>query len=103
MNAGWIGAIIGCTIGLIAGLIGTYCSIKNTDGPKEKSFMIKAIAVGWAIIVLSMGLLFILPYSYWCLLWIPYSVLLPPGIICGNKMHQRIRQEDLENRGVQVQ
>lgn len=43
MNTGLIGAITGVTIGCIGGIIGTYCSIKNTNGPKEKAFMVKAI------------------------------------------------------------
>lgn len=103
MHAGYIGAIIGCTIGLIGGLIGTYCSIRNTDGPKGRAFMVKASVMVWMGIVLFMALLFILPYSYWFLLWIPYSVLLPLGIIYGNKKQQRIRQEELDNKGVWVQ
>lgn len=103
MNAGGIGAIIGGTIGLIGGLIGTYCSIRNTDGPKERSFMIKASVIFWVGIILFLGLMFALPNPYRYFLWIPYSVLLPLGIICGNKVHQKIRQEELKNRGVQVQ
>ena len=103
MHAGYIGAIIGCTIGLIGGIIGTYCGIRNTNGPKERAFMVKASVMVWVGIVLFLGLMFALPNPYRYFMWIPYSVLLPLGIICGNKMHQKIRQEELKNRGVQVQ
>ena len=102
MHAGYIGAIIGCTIGLIGGLIGTYCSIRNTNGPKERAFMIKASIAVWAGILLFLDLMYFLPNPYRHLLWIPYSVLLPLGIIYGNKIQQKIRREELENRGVQV-
>jgi len=103
MHASYIGAIIGCTIGLIGGIIGTYCSIRNTNGPKERAFMVKASVMVWVGIVLFLGLMFALPNPYRYFMWIPYSVLLPLGVICGNKMHQKIRQEELENKGVQVQ
>jgi hypothetical protein len=103
MNVGYIGAIIGCTIGLIGGLVGTYCSIRNTNGPKERSFMVNASIVVWIGIFLFLGLMFALPNPYRHLLWIPYLVILPLGIIYGNKKQQRIRQEEIENRGVQVQ
>jgi hypothetical protein len=100
MHAGYIGAIIGCTIGLIGSLIGTYCSIRNTSGPKERAFMVKASVMVWVGIILFLGLMFALPNPYRYFLWIPYSVLLPLGIICGNKKQQRIRQEELEYQGV---
>ena len=47
MNAGWIGGIAGVAIGLIGGIIGTYFSIKNTSGPRERAFVIKACVVVW--------------------------------------------------------
>jgi Ca2+/Na+ antiporter len=103
MHAGYIGAIIGCTIGLIGGLIGTYCSIKNTNGPRERAFMVNASIVVWVGIVLFLGLMFALPNPYRYLLWIPYSVLLPLGILYGNKKQRMIRQEEIENLGGQVQ
>jgi len=36
MNTGLIGGIIGGIIGVAGGIIGTYFSIKNTNGPKER-------------------------------------------------------------------
>ncbi len=39
MNPGLIGGIIGSILGVIGGGLGTYCSIKNTNGLKENSFL----------------------------------------------------------------
>ena len=100
MNAGWIGGIVGGVIGLIGGIIGTYFSIKNTNGPRERAFMVKAVIVCWIAIVLFLGLLFVLPTPYRYFVWIPYSILLPLGIRFGNRRQQQIRQEESQNHGV---
>lgn len=94
MHPGYIGAIVGCILGLAGGIIGTYFSIKNTNGPKERSFMIKASAVVWIALGLLMVLLFLLPNPYRWLMWIPYAVLLPIGIIYGNKRQNQIRLDE---------
>ena len=93
MHPGWIGAILGSLLGLLGGVIGTYFSIKNTNGPRERAFMIKVGIGVWVGILLFAGLLFALPSPYRFLLWIPYGVLLPLVIIYVNRTQQRIRQE----------
>ncbi len=45
MNAGLIGGIVGGIIGVAGGMIGTYFSIRNTKGPKERSVMVKASVI----------------------------------------------------------
>lgn len=94
MNAGLIGAIVGCVIGLAGGIIGTYFSIKNTNGPKERAFAIKASIVIWLVGGVFLALLFFLPSPYRYFLWIPYSILLPLGIIFGNKRLAQIRTQE---------
>jgi hypothetical protein len=91
---GWIGGIAGGVIGLAGGVIGTYFSIKNTNGPRERYFMIKSVGVCWIAILIFLGLLLGLPTPYRWFLWTPYSVLLPLGIIYGNRRQQAIRQEE---------
>lgn len=91
---GWIGAIVGGVIGLAGAIVGTYFSIKNTKGPRERSFVIKAAAVGWIAGLLFLGLLFGLPDPYRWFMWIPYSIVLPLGIIYGNRKLQAIRQDE---------
>ncbi|RKY33761.1 MAG: hypothetical protein DRP78_07235 [Candidatus Omnitrophota bacterium] len=96
MNAGLIGGIVGSILGLIGGIIGTYFSIKNTNGPKEKSFMIKIATIGWIAIALFLFLMYITPSPYQCFLFIPYGIILPITIIKGNKIQNKIRQEEKE-------
>jgi len=95
---GWIGGIAGGVIGFAGGVIGTYFSIKNTNGPRECSFMIKSAGVCWIAILIFLGLLLGLPTPYRWFLWIPYSVLLPLGIIYGNRRQQAIRQEESQSK-----
>jgi len=95
---GWIGGISGGFIGLAGGVVGTYFSIKNTNGPRERSFMIKSAVVCWITILLFLGLLIALPNPYRWYMWIPYSILLPLGIIYGNRRQQAIRQQEAQNK-----
>ena len=100
MHPGTIGGIIGGLGGLAGGIIGTYCSIKNTNGPKERAFMIKACVIGWIAILVFLGLMFALPSPYRYFLWIPYGILLPIAIVTGNRKQQRIRQKESQNRSI---
>ena len=51
--AGWIGPVVGGGIGLLGGAIGTYCTIKNTRGPRERRFAIKASILCGVFVVLN--------------------------------------------------
>jgi uncharacterized membrane protein len=42
LQIGSIGGILGIALGIAGGAFGTYCSIKNTNGPLERKFTIKA-------------------------------------------------------------
>lgn len=94
MNAGLIGGILGIIIGTIGGVVGTYFSIKNTNGPQEKSFMIKVSIVFWIAAVIFISLLLLLPKPYNFLLWIPYGIALPLSIIYLNKKLNSIREKE---------
>jgi len=104
MNAGeiggWIGAIIGGIGGLAGGIIGTYFSIKNTNGPRERRFTIKASAVCLVAVILFLVLMFAIPRPYNALLWIPYAILLPLGIKYWNKTQLEIRKKESAEQGV---
>lgn len=94
MDAGLIGGIIGGAIGLGGGAIGTYYSIRNTQGPRERSFMITVSAIAWiAISGFLVGLL-MLPKPYNWLLWVPYGIALPLSIRWCNQRQLKIRAED---------
>jgi Ca2+/Na+ antiporter len=94
MHPGTIGGIIGGVIGVLGGLVGSYFSIKNTNGPKEKAFMIKCIIIGWVAIIVFLILLFYIPKPYNFLLWIPYGFVLFLAIRYGNKKQREIRKQE---------
>ena len=92
MNTAIIGGLIGSIFGIAGGLIGTYYSIKNTKGPLERAFMIKASIIAWVAIIIFLTLIFLLPNPYQLWLWVPYGILLPLGIIKLNKRVAEIRE-----------
>lgn len=94
MDAGLIGGIIGGVLGFAGGAVGTYFSIKNTNGPLERAFMVKAAVIAWIAIVVFIVLLLILPQPYNYLMWIPYGILLPLGIARCNKRQAELRQRE---------
>jgi len=94
MHPGYWGGIVGGAVGLAGGIIGTYFSIKNTNGPRERRFMVKAAIVGWVCIIAFLALLFLLPHPYRWFVWIPYGPVLVFGIIYGNKRQAQIRTEE---------
>jgi len=98
MDAGLIGGIIGGTLGLAGGAIGTYASIKNTAGPRERQFMVRTAVAAWVLITLFLVLLFVLPSPYRFLIWIPYGVALPLAIVSLNRKQQAIRLEEQRTR-----
>jgi Ca2+/Na+ antiporter len=93
----WIGVITGGVIGLLGGMIGTYFSIKNTNGPHERAFMVKASVVTWTALLFFFILIAALPNPYRWLMWIPYGILMPLGIIYSNRKQQEIRQQETQN------
>lgn len=100
MNPGLIGGLAGCAIGITGGLIGTFAAIRNTSGPRERAFTIKASIIGWTAGTIFLALLLLIPSPWRFLLWIPYGIFLPIGIITWNRTQQRIRMEEVESRGI---
>ncbi len=95
---GWIGGIVGVLLGLAGGIVGTYFGIRNTNGPRERSFMIKSAVVCWGAILVFLVLVLALPGPYRWFMWLPYSILLPLGIVYGNRRQQAIRQEESQHK-----
>lgn len=94
MHPGIIGAIAGSAIGILGGIAGTYYSIKNTNGPKERSFVMKASAMTWVAMSIFLCGLLLLPSPYHHLLWLPYGLFLGFGIRKFNKTQERIREDE---------
>jgi hypothetical protein len=91
---GLIGGIGGGVIGVFGGAIGTYFSIKNTAGPRERAFVVRVAAFTWVAITAFLGALWLTPQLYQPLLWLPYLLLLTWGIRFGNQRQQEIRREE---------
>jgi len=94
MHPGLIGGIVGSVIGVAGGILGTYFSIRNTNGPLERAFMVKCVVVAWIAVAIFLGLLFILPVVYRVYLWILYGVMLFWSIIKVNRKQAEIRQQE---------
>ncbi len=95
MHPGTIAAIAGSAIGIFGGIVGTYFSIKNTNGPKERSFVMKASALTWVTVVIFLCALLLLRSPYNNLMWVPYGLLLGFGIRKFNETQKRIRDAEI--------
>jgi len=91
LDIGLIGGITGGVLGLLGGVVGSYFSIKNTSGPRERAFMIRVTIVAWVLITAFLFGLFVLPKPFNLLLWAPYGIALPLGILWCNRRQLRIR------------
>lgn len=98
MEAGTIGGIIGGVVGFAGGIIGCYFSIKNTQGPHERAFMVRVSIVAFVGVILFLIGLVMLPRPYNFLMWIPYAIALPLGIRWSNRRQLKIRTEEAQSR-----
>lgn len=95
---GYLGGILGTALGFAGGAIGTYCSIRNTSGPREQRFMIRACVVGWVAMLVFLALLLGLPSPYRFFMWIPYGIALPLGIQYVNKKLHQFKLQDSQDK-----
>ena len=91
---GLIGGIVGGIVGVAGGLLGTYFSIKNTNGPRERAFVIKASIACWIFVLTFVSGMCLIPGLYKLLLIPIYVVGLVAGILLLNKKQARIRLEE---------
>lgn len=90
----WAGGLLGGAVGVLGGALGTYAGVKNTRGPRERAFVIRAAVLCWALVLAFVLGLLLIPGWYKHLLWIPYVVLLVLGIRSWNRAQLRIRREE---------
>ena len=80
MNPGIVGGIVGSLVGIAGGLIGSYFSVKNTQGPRERTFVIRCAIACWIGVSLFLAALLLLPQARsW--IWILYTILLLLAIV----------------------
>ena len=94
MNSGLIGSIGGGALGILGGVVGTYFSIRNTNSPRERAFMIKASILCWVFVLAFVFGMWLIPGFYKALLVPIYVVGLVAGILSGNKKQAQIRAEE---------
>jgi hypothetical protein len=86
--------MVGGGLGVAGGAVGTYFSIRNTNGPLERGFMVRVAVIGWVAVTLFLVLLLVLPRPYNYVMWIPYGILLPVGIIKANRVQAELRKHE---------
>jgi len=97
MHPGLVGGLVGGAIGLAGGIIGTVVSIRSTQGPRERAFLIRASAFFWTVGLLFIALLLFLPSPYKWFLWIPYPLIFLT-IPYGNRRLRELRALDEADR-----
>jgi len=100
LASGLSGAILGPILGLLGGVLGAWCSIKNTNSPRERRFMIQMTIFFCIYMTVLMGLPLTLALagviamrSYW-MCAILFFVSLGPLILWGNARQRRIQIEE---------
>jgi membrane protein implicated in regulation of membrane protease activity len=61
-------------------------------------FMVRVAVVAWIVVTAFVLGLLMLPLPWNFLLWVPYGIALPLGIIWTNRRQQKIRSEEAEPR-----
>lgn len=102
MDQGLIGGLVGGVLGVLGGAVGTWFSIKNTAGPRERMFMVRVAMVAWIVVTAFVLGLLMLPQPWNFLLWVPYGIALPLGIIWTNRRQRTIRNDEEASRAAKT-
>ncbi len=94
MHPGLIGGIVGTVVGAAGGLVGAYFSIRNTNGPRERAFMIKASLLFGVFVAAFVAGVCLLPTPYKPWLVGVYVPVLVVGILFCNRRQTRIRSQE---------
>lgn len=82
-------------MGLLGGIVGTYCSLRKANLPDEQSHILRWAAYFCIGISLFLAVLALTPNPYRFYWFAPYSVVLPLAIYRCNRGQQRIREQEL--------
>ncbi len=102
--AGLSGAILGPVLGLLGGVLGSWCSIKNTSSARERRFMIRMTLLIWLLLFVLAGLPLTLALAGVVPAWLCWScagaffTLLLPLIFWSNARQRRIQIEEMTYR-----
>jgi Ca2+/Na+ antiporter len=90
----WAGVILGALIGILGGVIGTYFSVKNTKGPRERAFMVRSSIQCWIGVCLYVLAAWFVPRPYSYGLMAIYVIALVLAIRYWNRRQMAIRAEE---------
>lgn len=97
---GLSGAVLGPILGLLGGIFGAWCSIKNTRSPRERRFMIRMTVLVWLLLCGLIGVPLVLmltgivpAWFYWMCFTVFFCILIPL-IFWGNRRQQQIQVEE---------
>ena len=74
--------------------MGTWFSIRNTKGPRERAFVLRAAVVCWLAVTLFVVALYFTPLLYRSLLWLPYLFGLPFALRAWNRRQEQLHKEE---------
>lgn len=90
----WLIFAIGPLLGLAGGIYGSWNTIRQTKGPRERAFAVRMSWLMFFVLTAWLVLLLITPQPYNWLWWIPYGIMLPLFIRHFNRRQQELREEE---------
>lgn len=93
MHLGMAGGIEGAVLGMISA-VRMYLGIRNTDGPRERAFVITAAIRSIIVVILFLGLMSILPVVYQWVVCVLCAAVFAFGIYVWSQAQKRIRAEE---------
>ena len=73
MSAGIVGGLVGCTLGVLVGILGTFFCIRNANGAAARVTMIKWALIIWGGLSAFAGLLIVTPREHCWSIWLLYA------------------------------
>ncbi len=89
---GLIGGIAGSVLGLLGGIVGTYFSIRNTKGKKERAFVVRISCALWLVMLLVAVAAYLIPSPYKVFAMMPVWLGLPFLILYWNRKQKELRE-----------
>ncbi len=95
---GLYGGIAGGVLGVLGGVVGTAASVRNTNGPRERAFVLRCAAVTWLVVTVSLAAGFLLPGPFRSLAMLPVFLALPWAIRAANRRQDELRREEQDRQ-----
>ncbi|HAW28123.1 MAG TPA: hypothetical protein DCY03_08400 [Planctomycetaceae bacterium] len=97
---GLIGAVGGTLLGLLGGVYGTWNSIQQTKGPRERAYVKKMALMFFIVVPLFVVLVFVLPDPWNYYIWLPYGLWLTTTIRRSALKQQAIREAEARDESL---